>query len=102
LDELQRLPAEAAGPDAAELEAAQARVAAAERQAAEARRRADEAERRAVVANERLDRFQQKRIADAQEAATRAAGAAQVAGPEADVRQPLWRRIFGRRANRAP
>ncbi len=53
------------------------------------------------MANERLDRFQQKRIADAQEAATRAAGAAQVAGPEADVRQPLWRRIFRRRANRA-
>ena len=71
LDELQRLPAGAAAPEPAELEAAQARAVDAERQAAEARRRADEAERRAAVANERLDRFQRERIARAQAEAER-------------------------------
>ena len=100
LDELQRLPVEAIAPDTAELEAAQARVAEAERQAAKAQRRADEAERKATVANERWDRFQQKRIAEAQEVATRAASTAQVTAPEAEVR-PLWHRIFRRRASRA-
>jgi chromosome segregation ATPase len=95
LDELQRLPAEAAAPDPTELEAAQARAAEAERQAAEARRRADEAERRATTANERWDRFQQRRIAEAQEAAIRAADTPQVASPEAKARRPFWRRWLG-------
>ena len=71
MDELQRLPAEAAAPDTAELEAAQARAVEAERQAAEARRQAEEAERRATVANERLDRFQRERITRAQADAER-------------------------------
>jgi DNA repair exonuclease SbcCD ATPase subunit len=96
LDELQRLPADTPVPDSAELEVAQARATEAERQAAEARRRADEAERRATVANERWDRFQQKRIAEAQEAATRATDVVKTASPEAEVR-PLWHRIFRRR-----
>ena len=95
LDELQRLPAEVLAPDPTELEAAQARAAEAERQAAEARRRADEAERKATVANERWDRFQQKRISEAQEAATRAVDTPQVASPEAKVRRPFWRRWLG-------
>ena len=95
LDELQRLPAEASAPDPTELEAAQARAAEAERQAAEARRRADEAERRVTTANERWDRFQQKRIAEAQEAAIRAADTPQVASPEAKARRPFWRRWLG-------
>ncbi len=59
-DHLQQPRAEAAAPDPAELEAAQARAAEAERQAAEAQQQADEAERRATAANERLDRFQRE------------------------------------------
>jgi hypothetical protein len=101
LDELQRLPAEAAAPDPTELEVAQLRAAEAERQTAEARRQADEAERRATVANERWDRFQQKRIAEAQETAARNTGTAQGGSPEAEARRPLWRRILRRRAGRA-
>jgi hypothetical protein len=100
LDELQRLPAEANTPDPAELEAARARATEAEKQAAEARRRADEAERRATTANERWDRFQQRRIAEAQEAAIRTADVTKIASPEAEVR-PLWHRIFRRRAGKA-
>ncbi len=91
----------------AEREAAQAKVekaaqraGEAEARAAETNRRADEAERRATTANERWDRFQQKRIAEAQEAATRAADTAQVASPEAEARRPLWHRIFRRRVIR--
>ena len=83
------------------LKVAQARAAEAERQAAEARRRAEEAERRASTATERLDRFQRKRTIEAQEAAARAANAAQVDSLETQTRQPLWQRIFRRRATRA-
>ena len=102
LDHLQQLQAEAAAPP--DLEAAQARAAEAERQAADARRRAEEAKRRAAAANERFDRFQSKRIAEAQEAAARAtsaAEAAQIASLEAEARRPLWQRIFRRRTGRA-
>ncbi len=58
---------------------------------------AEEAKRRAAAADERFDRLQQRRIAEGQEAAARASEAAQVAGLEAEARQPLWRRIFRRR-----
>jgi len=50
--------------------------------------------------DERLDRFQQKRIAEAQEAATRATDVAKIASPEAEA-WPLWHRIFRRRTSRA-
>ena len=50
---------------------------------------------------ERLDRFQRKRTIEAQDAAARAANAAQVGSLETETRQPLWQRIFRRRATQA-
>ena len=99
-DHLQQPRAEAAAPDPAELEAAQARAAEAERQTAEARRQADEAERRATVASERLDRFQRARINKAQtdadrqgrEAAERELAARKADGPLARVLRALRNR----------
>ena len=46
---------------------------------------------------ERFDRFQQRRIAEVQEAAAHASEAARIASLEAEARRPLWQRIFRRR-----
>ena len=65
--------------------------------AAEARQRADEAERKATAANERFDRFRQKRIADAREAAARAALRAFVGFGEVEawVAGRPWKAVAG-------
>ena len=47
------------------------------------------------MANERFDRFQQRRLTEVQDAAGRAAEAAEIAKLEAKARRPFWRRWLG-------
>lgn len=69
----------------------QATLVFAEEAARQAQERADEADRRAAVATDRLERFQQERIAQAQAATARASEASEIAKLEAAGRQPWWR-----------
>ncbi len=69
----------------------QAAITFAEEAARQAQERADEADRRAAVATNRLERFQQERIAQAQAATARASEASEIAKLEAAGRQPWWR-----------